>query len=152
MFRYREGEASAGGEQVARDEQGVLHGHYARSCPSRNPDPARTLCSIPVALGFIQRREREREITPRRERVTTIYISGNRSNPYAYGRVRTNHPYWSSTSCFRDVMKFFIGTMIALWLKLSSFSIDCICMCVWMWNTFTLYIFSFLPCLICQWY
>lgn len=50
-----EGGIQTGGKQVARDEQGVLHGHYARSCPSRNPDPARTLlysCTA-VTVGFI---------------------------------------------------------------------------------------------------
>lgn len=53
----------AGGEQVARDEQGVLHGHYARSCPSRNPDPTRTLLFISRYRGkfYVTMRMKERE-------------------------------------------------------------------------------------------
>jgi len=42
---------------VARDEQGVLHGRYARypALLSRNPDSARTLLhAVPAAVtGFI---------------------------------------------------------------------------------------------------
>lgn len=46
----------AGGEQVARDEQGVLHGHYARS---RRPSLAAPILRAPfctvrtTAVGFI---------------------------------------------------------------------------------------------------
>lgn len=79
MFRYREGEARAGGEQVARDEQGVLHGHYARSCPSRYPDPARTLRSY-RARFYITTGEREKR-EPLGERVTTLYV-------YIYNRTQ----------------------------------------------------------------
>lgn len=40
---HRKGDPRTGGEQVARDEQSVLHGHYARGDPlrpslARNPD------------------------------------------------------------------------------------------------------------------
>lgn len=87
----------AGGEQVARDEQGVLHGHYARSCPEgreRNP----RFCvyppsfSLPCRRGrfYIMTKEKAREKCRKREKEKEPcagegynYISGNRSNPYA---------------------------------------------------------------------
>lgn len=75
-FRYGGGRGiQTGGKQVARDEQGVLHGHYARSCPSHNPDPARTLlyshcCS---SRFYITTRERERE-RRRTRRGLQLYI------------------------------------------------------------------------------
>jgi len=46
---------AAGGEQVARDEQGVLHGRYAsvRSYPSRSPPIRAPSILAAVAVGFI---------------------------------------------------------------------------------------------------
>jgi hypothetical protein len=107
-FRYGGGRGiQTGGKQVARDEQGVLHGHYARSCPSHNPDSARTLLYSYYCYGrfYITMRERE---SP--ERVTTIYriIVSTPAHTSVYARI-VRLTCRSSTSCFRDVLKIFLS-------------------------------------------
>lgn len=56
----------AGGKQVARDEQGVLHGHYARSCPSLQPRS----CAYPppfppLAQEVLYNDEKKRDVARR---------------------------------------------------------------------------------------